>query len=226
MFTGALYFVQQFLIILSTERNGSVITTIAVLFGDVILSPALSIALKINLMKLDYRLFSLSLTIMIPASVLLVAYGKTITVQGILGAALLFGVMLAVPFLFITLNMLITVKGSFHALAGTFFWPGIVSLAVGLVIIPHTLFSFSFLPTISLLVTGITSMGVAYLFFFRASRLSGFAVTSVLMALIPPFTLITTHFTESAYVSAISLSLIAVASIGAAIAVLSMKPGQ
>ena len=226
MFTGVLYFVQQFLIILSTERNGSVITTIAVLFGDVILSPALSIALRINLMKLDYRLFSLSLAIMIPASVLLVAYGKTITVNGILGVALLFGVMLAVPFLFLTLNMLITVKGSFHALAGTFFWPGIVSLAVGLAIFHQGPFSIGFLPVLSLLVTGVTSMGVAYLFFFRASRLSGFAITSVLQALIPPFTLITTHFTESAYVSAISLGLIAVASIGAAIAVLSMKPGQ
>ena len=197
MFTGALYFVQQFLIILSTERNGSVITTIAVLFGDVILSPALSIALKINLMKLDYRLFSLSLAIMIPASVLLVAYGKTITVDGILGTVLLFGVMLAVPFLFLTLNMLITVKGSFHALAGTFFWPGTVSLAAGLAIFHQGPASIALLPTLSLLVTGVTSMGVAYLFFFRASRVSGFAITSVLQALIPPFTLITTHFASA-----------------------------
>lgn len=220
--TGVLYFAQQFLIILSTERNGSVITTLAVLFGDVIISPALSIALRINKVRLDYRLFAISLAIMIPASVLLIAHGRAITVHGISGIALLFGVMLAVPALFLSLNMLIASRGSFHALSGTFFWPGILSLGVGLLTI-HEGLPLGLFPMLSLIVTGITSMGVAYLFFFRASNLGGFAITSVLQALIPPFTLLTTHFTESVNVSLLSAVLIIIASMGAAVAVLSIK---
>ncbi len=221
--TGALYFAQQFLIILSTERNGSVITTLAVLFGDVIISPALSIALRINRVRLDYRIFAISLAIMIPASVLLITYGKAITVHGIAGIGLLFGVMLAVPVLFLSLNMLIASRGSFHALAGTFFWPGILSLAVGVIAIHGASPEGGLLPLFTLIVTGVTSMGVAYLFFFRASNLGGFAITSVLQALIPPFTLLTTHFTESVNVSLLSAILIILASVGAAVAVLSIR---
>ncbi|MEM0155685.1 MAG: DMT family transporter [Thermoplasmataceae archaeon] len=222
--TGVLYFAEQFTIIISSERNGPVLTSLFVLFGDAIVSPLLSIVLRVNSVHLKYLIFALSLLITVPSSAALVLNGSTLVVPNISGILLLVGVTLFVPALFIALNILISQKGSEYALSGTFFWPGLVTLFIGLSGILPTVAVLKDLPGFSsLLFTGFTSMGLAYFMFFESSRRNGFAIASVLQALIPVFTLLTIHFTENVTITSLESVLLISACVGASISIFSVK---
>ncbi len=222
--TGILYFAEQFTIVLSAERNGPVLTSLFVLFGDAIVSPLLSIVLRVNSVSLKYLLFTLSLLITVPSSAALVLYGNALIVPDLSGVMLLVGVTFFVPMLFIFLNITISREGSEYALSGTFFWPGLITLMIGLSGIFPTASLLKVLPGIgALLFTGITSMGLAYYLFFESSKRNGFAIASVLQALIPVFTLLTIHFTENVTISSMESVLLALACIGASLSIFSVK---
>jgi drug/metabolite transporter (DMT)-like permease len=224
--TGFLYFAEQFSIIASTIKNGPVLTALFVLFGDAILSPLLSILFRVNSVYLRYFIFVSSLIITIPSSALLILYGNTLKSPDILGLVFLIAVMVLVPVAFIIMNMVINEKGASYTLSGTFFWPGVVTLTIGLA---------GFFPSASvmndpigfgaLMFTGITSMGFAYFLFFESSKRTGFAIASVLQALIPVFTLVTIHFTENAPITDYLMIFLALACFGASLSAYSVKEG-
>lgn len=222
--TGSLYFAEQFSIIASAHLNGAVLTSLFVLFGDAILSPLLSLIFRVNSVRLRYWLFSISLLITVPSSAMLVLYGNSLTIPGILGFLLLIAVMMFVPIAFIVLNVFISEGDAAKTLAGTFFWPGLITLLVGFSGLVPTISIFQN-PTglVSLVFTGVTSMGVAYYLFFASSKRNGFAIASVLQALIPVFTLVTIHFTEGTQVSFVLVILLVLACFGSSLSIYSVK---
>lgn len=221
--TGFFYFAEQFLIILSAEMNGSVITALFILFGDAIISPMFAVLLKINTREIKYGIFFISMIIMIFATSLVIIYGDSIKIPGETGILLLLGVAGSVPLLFLTLNKSIEKHGTTDALAGTFFWPGLVTIVLSLSIGSQSIHTGIIIPALSLILTGITSMGIAYLMFFKSAKLSSFSIASVMQSFIPVFTLLTVHFTEGIAISSFSISMIIIASFGASISVLSIK---
>ena len=221
--TGLFYFTQQFLIILSAEMNGSVITALFILFGDAIVSPLFAVLLKINTRQIRYSIFAVSMIIMITATSLLISIGNSITIPGTSGILLLLGVACSVPLLFLTLNRSIEKHGEVDSLAGTFFWPGVVTMVLSLAIGFHPIQTGIIIPALSLILTGVTSMGIAYLLFFKSARMGSFSIASVMQSFIPVFTLLTIHFTEGIAISSLSIALIIIASLGASISILSIK---
>ena len=72
--------------------------------------------------------FLISMIIMLFATSLVISYGNSIKIPGETGILLLLGVAGSVPLLFLTLNKSIETIGTTEALAGTFFWPGLVTI--------------------------------------------------------------------------------------------------
>ena len=221
--TGLFYFAEQFLIILSAEMNGSVITSLFILFGDAIISPLFAVLLRINTREIKYGIFFISMIIMLFATSLVISYGNSIKIPGETGILLLLGVAGSVPLLFLTLNKSIERIGTSEALAGTFFWPGLVTIVLSLAVGPLPTQLDTLIPALYLILTGITSMGLAYIFFFKSAKISSFSIASVMQSFIPVFTLLTVHFTEGIAISPFSISMIIIASFGASISVLSIR---
>ena len=221
--TGLFYFSEQFLIILSAEMNGSVVTALFILFGDAIIAPLFAVILRINTREIKYGIFLFSMLIMIIATSLLISYGNSIKIPNEKGILLLLGVAGSVPLLFLTLNKSIETHGTTDALAGTFFWPGLVTIILCLVIGPLPVHTDTLIPALSLIFTGITSMGIAYIMFFKSAIIGSFSIASVMQSFIPVFTLLTVHFTEGIAISSFSILMIIIASLGASMSVLSIR---
>ena len=223
IFTGLLYFASQFFIILSSERNGSVITALGVLLGDAVLTPIFTIVLRINASKIKYHIFAISMFLVLPSAILLTLYGRSVKVSGILGLLFLIGVILLLPIFFILLNSSVTRMGSFQAISGTFLWPGILVLGVGIFFI-HGIAPFqASISTLSLVFAGFTSMGLAYILYFRSVAKAGFAITGFLQSLIPIFTAILVFFFEKTQISTVDMILISITILGTILAMVSIS---
>ncbi len=223
IFTGLFYFASQFLIILSSERNGSVMTALGVLLGDAVLTPIITIILRINASKIRYPIFMISMFLVLPSSILLTLYGKSIQISGILGLLFFLGVILSLPIFFILLNSTVTKIGSFQAISGTFFWPGLLILGIGIFFNHVNNFTQAGISILSLFFAGITSMGLAYILYFRSVRGVGFAITGLLQSLIPIFTTILVFLFEKALISTIDIILISITIMGAILSMVSIS---
>lgn len=226
--TGSLYFISQVFIILSAQTNGSVVTALGVLLGDAVLTPVVTIVLKINTSRVRYMLFLMAMVLVIPSSALITTYGKSVSITGPLGLAYFIGIIISLSTFFILLNRLVERKGSMSAISGTFLWPGIISLFFGLYLLggqhPHISLA---VPFVSLFLAGITSMGFSYTLFFASVKKAGFAVTGLLQSMIPIFTTVLVVIFERTNITLLDLVLIFTTIIGAVLAMLSIsQPGE
>lgn len=221
--SGTLYFVSQFLIILSAERNGSIMTALSVLLADSVLTPVVSIALKLNSSRIIYPLFLIAMALVVPSATLLTIYGKNIGVSGVYGLVLVIGIILTLPAFFIILNSHISKNGLLRGVSSSFFWPGLIGLIVGITIFQRS-FEFNWeASVVSLLLAGFTSMGAAYLLYFWAVQENGFALPGLLQSMIPIFTALLVFVFEKESLSLISILLMITAAVGATIALFSIE---
>lgn len=226
IFTGLLYFANQFFIILSSERNGSVITALGVLLGDAVLTPIVTIVMKINTFRIKYHIFVISMFLVLPSAILLTLYGRSVKVSGIFGLLFLLGVILLLPIFFILLNTSVTRMGSYQAISGTFLWPGILVFGVGIFFI-HGITPFQeSVSALFLVFAGFTSMGLAYILYFRSVEKAGFAITGFLQSLIPIFTALLVFFFEKTQISTLDIILISITILGTILAMLSISQDE
>lgn len=217
----------QFFIILSAQTDGSVLASLGVLLGDAVLTPVVTIVLKINTSKVKYLLFSIAMILVIPSSALITTYGKSVRISGPLGLAYFIGVIMSLPAFFILLNRLVEKKGSLAAISGTFLWPGMIITVFGLFMLGNNSHIPLMVPLISLFLAGITSMGVSYTLFFASVKKAGFAVTGLLQAMIPIFTTVLVVIFEKNSISLLDVILMFTTIAGAILAMLSIsQPGK
>ena len=226
LLSGGLYFISQFLIIVSAERNGSIMTALSVLIADSVVTPVASIALKLNRSKINYPYFAMAMVLVIPSSTLLTIYGKNIGVSGSDGLIMVAGIILSLPAFFILLNSHISEEGLSKGVSGAFFWPGLIGVIVGTFIFQGQFQSNWEIPIISLLLAGITSMGLAYFLFFWAVQKNGFALPGLLQSMIPIFTALLVFVFEKEPLSLFSVILMLTTSSGAAVALFSIRPKE
>ena len=217
------YFSSQFFIILSSEKNGSVITSLGVLLGNAVLTPIITIIIHINTHKIKYHVFAISMFLVIPSSTMLALYGKSIRISGILGVLFLLGVIFSLPIFFIVLNSSVNKIGSFKAISGTFFWPGLLIIGLGIFLCPRLDVLQTSISIFLLVIAGITSMGIAYILYFRSVKFVGLAMTGFLQSLVPVFTTIFVFFFEKTPITLIDLLLIFIISFGAIISMASIS---
>ena len=72
---------------------------------------------------------------------------------------------------------------------------------------------------------GVTSMFAGYMLFFAASRMTGFTLSSILMALIPPFTLILGILFLGLRATGWIIALIVMAALGAGLCTIAFAEG-
>ncbi len=226
IFTGLLYFASQFFIILSSQRNGSVITALGVLLGDAVLTPIVTIVLRINAAKIKYHIFALSMSLVLPSAILLTLYGKSVKVSGIIGLLFLLGVIGLLPVFFILLNSSVARIGSSQAISGTFFWPGLLVLGVGISYLHGFALYRTGISTLFLVFAGFTSMSLAYILYFRSVIKVGFAITGLLQSLIPIFTAILVFFFERTQISPVDIILISITIAGTILAMVSFSQDE
>ena len=201
--------------------------SLGVLLGDAVLTPIVTIVLKINTSKVKYLLFTVAMILVIPSSALITTYGKSVSISGPVGLGYFIGVIVSLPAFFILLNRLVDRKGSLAAISGTFLWPGIITAAFGIFMLGnHPTISIT-VPFVSLFLAGITSMGVSYILFFTSVRKVGFAVTGLLQSMIPIFTSVLVIVFEGTSITLLDIILIFTTIAGAILAMLSIsQPGD
>ena len=201
--------------------------SLGVLLGDAVLTPIVTIVLKINTSKVKYLLFTVAMVLVIPSSALITTYGKSVSISGPVGLGYFIGVIVSLPAFFILLNRLVDRKGSLAAISGTFLWPGIITAVFGIFMLGnHPNVSIT-VPFVSLFLAGITSMGVSYILFFASVKKVGFAVTGLLQSMIPIFTTVLVIVFEGTSITLLDIILIFTTIAGAILAMLSIsQPGD
>lgn len=198
-------------------------TALSVLLADSVLTPVMSIALKLNSSRIIYPLFLIAMALVVPSATLLTIYGKNIGVSGVYGLILVIGIVLTLPAFFIILNSHISKSGLLRGVSSAFFWPGLIGLILGITLFQRS-FEFNWeASVISLLLAGVTSMGAAYILYFRAVQKNGFALPGLLQSMIPIFTALLVFVFERQSLSILSVLLMITAAVGAAVALFSIE---
>jgi len=213
------YFASQMVIIISALLNGGVITAVFILIGDALLSPLLVFMLGWNRAVPKKSIFVPGVVILMLSASLLSLYGHLVKVQSFTGMTALVFTPVFTSLYFIYTDRSIMQEGVSAVLAPAFLIPGLLSLPFLAfygripVISPRDIFLF--------LSIGATSMFAGYLLFFEASRISTFVLSSVLMSMIPVFTLLLSVSLISGRISTIAFPLTAAAVLGAVLCTLS-----
>ncbi len=221
------YLASQFMIILSTEINGGVITATFVLIGDAIVSPAIIYSIGRNRFVPNFSLFFPGIALLVASSVALSLFGGQFSVHSLYGLLLVAIVPVLIALFFVYTNERIMTEGMATILAPTFF----VSSALAFIPLLILQEPVTFLPpnagsALILFVIGASSMFAGYWLFFAASRLTGFTLTSILMCMIPVFTLLLSVSLIGVSLTPASVGLVFAAVSGAAMCTLAFSEGR
>ncbi len=215
------YISSQLLIIYSILLNGGVVTSIFILVGDTILSPTIIFASGRNRFRPRLPLLAGGVAVLVSSAAVLTILGGRITSTSDEGILLLILIPPALSLFFVYTNERIMADGMSRILGPTFLvsaaFTALYAVAAGT---PAILYPHSPQDLLLLLVIGLTSMYAGYLLFFRASRSAGFTLTSILMALIPPFTLVLEVIFLGFEATPLAALLIALAAFGAVLCTL------
>lgn len=213
---GVGYFISQMLIILSTVANGGVLTSTFILLGDTIVSPSVIFLLGRNRYMPRVSLLFLGLIILVAAASLLTLYGGYVSSSSAYGILLLLLVPPTLSLFFIYTNQRIMVEGMEEILTPAFLVSCLFVLVYAIADRSFRPVEFVGLSQLAILaVIGVSTMFVGYVLFFRASAVAGFTLSSILMALIPPFTLILSVAFLATHASLLAVTMIVCAAIGA-----------
>lgn len=215
---GVGYFVSQMLIVLSTVANGGVLTSTFILLGDTIVSPSVIYYLGRNRFRPKLNLLFVGLFVLVTSAAVLTLYGGYVATRSILGVILLLAIPPALSLFFVYTNDRIMADGMEEILTPAF-------LISCVFVLPFVIFEGSLRPVVFgdiiqlsvLIVIGVIIMFVGYILFFRASAVAGFTLSSILMALIPPFTLVLGVFFLGSGASLLSVTMIVFAALGASL---------
>lgn len=218
---GIGYFISQMLIIISTVANGGVLTSTFILLGDTIVSPSVIFLLARNRYMPKLNLLLLGLFVLVAATSILTLYGGYVSTGSAFGIVLLLLVPPTLSLFFIYTNQRIMEEGMEEILAPAFLVSCLFVLIFALVEGSFRPVAFGGFDSLSILVIiGVSTMFVGYILFFRASAVAGFTLSSILMALIPPFTLVLSVIFLSSHVTSLAVIMIVFAAIGAIICTL------
>ncbi|MBX8637606.1 MAG: DMT family transporter [Thermoplasmata archaeon] len=221
------YLSSQFMIIFSTEINGGVITATFVLIGDAILSPAIIYSIGRNRFVPNFSLFFPGIAILVISSATLSLFGGQFGVHSLYGLLLVSIVPVLIAVFFVYTNERIMVDGMARILTPTFFASSaIVILPALLIHDPVALMIPNFSDMLILFVIGATSMFAGYLLFFAASKLTGFTLTSILMCMIPVFTLLLSVSLIGFSLTPVSVALVIGAVSGATMCTIAFGEGK
>lgn len=223
---GAGYFASQMLIILSTVSNGGVLTSTFILLGDTIISPSIIFILGLNRFKPRLQMLAPGMILLVSSAAFLTLYGGFPAAKSAEGLVLLVLIPPSLSLFFVYTNERIMAEGMAQILMPAFL---VSSLFVaGYAAVARQSYPLEFSGARDLLVLsviGITSMFVGYILFFAASRITGFTLSSILMALIPPFTLILGVLFLGLTASGWIIALIILAAIGAGLCTIAFAEG-
>lgn len=213
---GVGYSSSQLLIVLSTVVNGGVLTSTFILLGDTILSPLIVYLIGRGRFKPNPGLLFAGMAVLVTSAAVLTLFGGTIGARSMYGIVLLLLIPPALSLFFVYTNERIMAEGMAEILTPAF-------LSSSLFVLAYVLFTGRTHPVAFgsasdlavLFVIGATSMFLGYILFFKASRMTGFTLSSILMALIPPFTLILGVIFLGLLATAVSVLLIILAAFGA-----------
>jgi drug/metabolite transporter (DMT)-like permease len=221
------FLASQFMIILSTEVNGGVITATFVLVGDAIISPSIIYLIGRNRFVPNLSLFFPGIVLLVVSSAILSLFGGQFGVHSLYGLMLIVTVPVLIALFFVYTNERIMVDGMARILTPTFFISSLIVFFPFLIISPQVVLALpDYADILILIVTGATSMFAGYLLFFAASRLTGFTLTSILMCMIPVFTLLLSAALIGVSLTTTSLGLIIAAVLGAALCTIAFSEGK
>ncbi len=223
---GLGYFASQMLIILSTLSNGGVLTSTFILLGDTIVSPSVIFALGRYRFRPRLRLLLIGLVVLVTSAAMLTLFGGYAATGSAVGILLLILIPPSLSLFFVYTNDRIMADGMAEILASAFLISSLFILVYSAVIRQSYPVAFGDLHSLAvLIIIGLTSMFAGYLLFFKASSLTGFTLSSILMALIPPFTLILGVIFLGISATVESSVLIVLAAVGAGLCTLAFAEG-
>ncbi|MBX8631605.1 MAG: DMT family transporter [Candidatus Thermoplasmatota archaeon] len=221
------YLSSQIVIILSARINGGVLTSTFILVGDAILSPVIIFALGRNRFVPNFSLFLPGLLVLVASAIALSVYGGRFGVHSLPGLILIIADPVLISFFYVYINGRIQADGMARILSPTFLVSALISLPLFLLLDPGTPLEVPGMQELFiLLIIGITSMFAGYYLFFVSSRISGFTLASVLMSMIPVFTLLLGALFIAIPLTAVSLLLVILAVSGASLCTISFGEGQ
>lgn len=224
---GAGYLASQILILLSTLANGGVLTSTFILLGDTIVSPSIVFALGRNRYRPKLALLSAGLLVLVTSAAVLTLYGGSLGARSAWGMVLLLLIPPSLSLFFVYTNERIMAEGVAEILTPAFLVSSVLILVYVLASGHSSSLSFGGASElVILLLIGATSMFVGYVLFFRASRMTGFTLSSILMALIPPFTLILGVLFLGLTATIATSFLIVLAAVGAVLCTLAFAEGN
>ena len=225
---GIGYSSSQLLIVLSTVANGGVLTSTFILLGDTIISPLIVYFIGRSRFRPSPALLFPGMAVLIASAAALTLFGGTIGARSLSGVILLLLIPPALSLFFVYTNERIMAEGMAEILTPAFLSSSLFVLVYVLLTGRTYAVAFGGFANLAVLfVIGATSMFLGYILFFRASRTTGFTLSSILMALIPPFTLILGAMFLGIVATSVSIFLIILAALGAVICTLAFaeEPG-
>ena len=221
------YLSSQIVIIFSARINGGVLTSTFVLVGDAILSPFIIFALGRNRFIPRFSLFIPGLLVLVVSAFVLSAFGGKFAVHSLAGLVLIVADPILISLFYVYLNGRIMIDGMARILAPTFLVASLISLPVFLFLYPVFYIGVPDpYELLVLIVIGVTSMFGGYFLFFAASKISGFTLSSILMSMIPVFTLLLSAAFISIPLTFSSVVLVFLAVFGASLCTLSFGEGR
>ncbi len=223
---GAGYFASQMLIILSTVSNGGVLTSTFILLGDTIISPSIIFLLGLNRFKPRLPLLALGMAVLVLSAAFLTTYGGFTAAKSAEGLILLVLIPPSLSLFFVYTNERIMAEGMAQILMPAFLVSSLFVAGYAAVVRQSYPLEFNGVRDLLVLATiGVTSMFAGYMLFFAASRMTGFTLSSILMALIPPFTLILGVLFLGLRANAWIIALIILAALGAGLCTVAFAEG-
>ncbi len=221
------YLSSQLAIIFSTLVNGGVITATFVLIGDAIMSPAIIYLIGRNRFIPNFLLFLPGIILLILSSVALTLFGGQFAVHSLYGLMLVGIVPVLISIFFVYTNERIMTDGMARILAPTFFVSSAIAFFPMLFLQdPVAMVIPGISDLLILLAIGATSMFAGYWLFFAASELTGFTLTSILMCMIPVFTLLLSVSLIGFSLTPVSVLLVIGAVLGSAMCTLAFSKGK
>ncbi len=223
---GMGYFASQILIIISTLANGGVLTSTFILLGDTVLSPSIVFALGRNRFRPRLRFLVVGLVVLILSAGMLTLFGGYVSLKSAEGILLLLLIPPSLSVFFVYTNERITDDGMAEILTPAFLVSSVFIVAYAFISgTAHPVEFGSAYDLFILFLIGATSMFVGYLLFFKASGMAGFTLSSILMALIPPFTMMLGVAFLGLRATPLSVSLIILAAVGASLCTVAFAEG-
>ncbi|MEM3852282.1 MAG: DMT family transporter [Methanomassiliicoccales archaeon] len=213
------YLSSQWSIILSSLLNGVILTSTFVLLGDTLLSPAIMILGGRSKNRPIMPYFITGMAILLFSVIFLSVQGPLKVEFSPLPMAVLVLTPVLVSLFFIYTNERIETDGLVSILTPCFLVAALISLPLVLTGRIGGL-NVNMVELGVLISIGITSMFLGYLFFFVASDSGNFVLASVLMSLIPVFTVILQSLIYRRFPGIFDVLLIAGVCAGAAICTL------